>query len=400
MGTNNHFDNKLYVFYVDPVGGHRGMHYYDFELCPALMNLGVDITLLTCDETQNLASPELLPIKYPFQGIYGKDSKIKRGIRYLQGLMKIWLAMERGNIPLIHLHYLHFPPLDYFFSKWLQFRKKQIVFTAHDVIPFDAKSSDMGWFRRFYNTADSIITHAHNNRNTLIEVYQVEPQKVHVVPMGPYLRFAQERTMPAEQARQHLGIEANAPVILFFGQIKKVKGLTPLIYAFRQVVEQFPTARLIIAGPEWKDSFNSYATLIRELNLTDRVLTRIEYVPDEEVGYYFSSANVVAIPYTEAYQSAVLYMAYSFGKPVVASAVGGLVEVVEDGVTGLLVPPSDVDQLAQALGIILQNEQNSREMGEKGRLLVETKFGWSEIAKKTANIYVDTCSSFETRYLS
>lgn len=385
--TSNDYSHQMSVFYVDPVGGHRGMHYYDFELCPALRAIGVDVTLLTCDETQSMASLPLLPIEYPFQGIYGSDSKILRGLRYLRGLIRIGLAMNRRDIPLIHLHYLHFLPLDYLFSKWLHFKGRCIVLTAHDVTPFDAKPSDLSWYRRFYNTADLIITHASNNRDTLLEVYQVEPEKVQVVPMGPYLRFAQEQMMPTEQARQHLGLEMDSPVILFFGQIKRVKGLVYLIQAFRQVVDQFPAARLVIAGPEWKDSFASYTALISELNLTDKILAHIEYVPDEEVGYYFSSADVVALPYTEAYQSAVLYMAYSFIKPVVASAVGGLVEVVEDGVTGLLVPPTDVNQLAHALLILLQDIENSRAMGKQGRLLVETKFGWSDIARKTATVY-------------
>lgn len=380
------------VFYIDPVGGHRGMHYYDFELCPALRTIGVDVTLLTCDETQNLISPAFLPIEYPFQSIYGSDSKIKRGLRYLQGLIKIGLAMGYRDIPLIHLHYSLFPPLDYLFSKWLRFRGRRIVFTAHDVTPFDAKSSDMSWFRRLYTTADAIITHANNNRDTLLEVYQIDPEKVHVVPMGPYLRFAHERMMPTERARQHLGLDVNSPVILFFGQIKKVKGLNYLIRAFQQVVEQFPTARLVIAGPEWKDSFASYAALIDELNLADKVLTRVEYVPDEDVGYYFSSANVVVLPYIEAYQSAVLYMAYSFGKPVIASAVGGLVEVVKDGVTGILVPSKDIERLVNALDTLLMDTDKAQAMGERGHILVKDEFGWESIAQKTAAIYSDALS--------
>lgn len=384
--------SQISVFYVDPVGGHRGMHYYDFELCPALRAVGIDVTLLTCDETRDITSPALLPIEYPFEGIYGNDSKIVRGLRYLRGLLKIDVALSQRHIPLLHLHYSHFPPLDYLFIKWMHLKGRRIIFTAHDVIPFDAKSSDLIWFRRLYNTVDFIITHAKNNRDTLLKIYQVDAAKVHVVPMGPYLRFAQEQIMPTEQARQHLGLDVGTFVILFFGQIKKVKGLSYLIRAFQQVVEQFPDAHLVIVGPEWKDSFVSYAALIDELDLTDKVLTRVEYIPDEEVGYYFSSANVVALPYTEAYQSAVLYMAYSFGKPVIASAVGGLTEVVKDGMTGILVPPKDIEKLANALAALLKNPHKAQAMGEQGHVLVKNEFGWGSIAQKTAAIYADALS--------
>ncbi len=112
-------------------------------------------------------------------------------------------------------------------------------------------------------------------------------------------------------------------------------------------------------------------------------------MPDEEVGLYYSAADVIALPYTECYQSAVLYMAYSFAKPVVASAVGGLAEVVEDGVTGLVVPPADAEQLADALVLLLEDVEMARRMGERGRGLVETKFGWSEIARQTAALYAE-----------
>lgn len=384
---NKAASNQLSAFYVDPVGGHRGMHYYDFELCSALQSRGVDITLLTCDETKNMVAPQSLRIEFPFQDIYGDTSKVIRGLHYLRGLLKIWLTMQRCNIHLAHFHYFHFLPLDYFYLKWLHLCGKRFIFTAHDVIPFDAKTSDLIWLRRLYHEADRIIVHAKSNRDVMLEEFEVNPDKVVIVPMGPYTNFAREQGMSSSLAKQRLGLETETPVVLFFGQIKKVKGLQNLILAFRQVLDQCPAARLVIAGPEWKEPFESYAALIHELDLADHVVTRIEYVPDDEVGIYYSAADVIALPYTEAYQSAVLYMAYSFGKPVVASTVGGLAEIVEDGTTGLLVPPDDINSLASALFTLLQDEKMARSMGERGQLLVETKFGWSEIARKTAAVY-------------
>jgi D-inositol-3-phosphate glycosyltransferase len=387
MQTKRTYNNRLPVFYVEPVGGHRGMHYYDFELCLALQLVDVDVTLLTCDETENTAIPPSLHVEFPFQSIYGNTPKAVRGLRYLRGMVSIGLTMQRRGVPLAHFHYFHFPPLDYLYLKWLHLIGKHFVFTAHDVFPFDARSSDLTWLRRLYHEADRIIVHAESNLDTIVGKFEISPERVRVIPMGPYLDFAEEQKLPASLAKQRLGLEPNTPVVLFFGQIKKVKGLQYLIRAFRQVVDQYPSVQLIIAGPEWKESFDGYATLIRELNLADRVLTRIEYVPDEEVGVYYSAADVVALPYTEAYQSAVLYMAYSFARPVIASTVGGLAEVVEDGVTGLLVPPADVNQLANALLALLQDTEMAKVMGEQGRMLVETKFGWPEIARKTAAVY-------------
>jgi glycosyltransferase involved in cell wall biosynthesis len=363
------------------------MHYYDFELCPNLQLLGVDVTLLTCDETRNVDIPQPLDVEFPFQGIYGRASKTIRGLYYLRGLVRVGLAMLRRHIPLAHFHYFHFPPGDYLCLRWLHLTGRKTVITVHDIVPFDATAADLPWLRRIYHHADRIIVHAESNRDAIVNKFGVNPHIVRVIPMGPYLGFAEQHTLSPSLAKQHLGLESNAPVVLFFGQIKAVKGLQHLITAFRQVLDQYPAARLVVAGPEWKEPFAKYAALIQELGMADEVLTRIEYVPDEEVGIYFSAADVVALPYTESYQSAVLYMAYSFARPVVASAVGGLTEVVKDGVTGLLVPPGDIDRIADACLALLGNVDMAKSIGQQGKILAETKFGWLEIARKTAAVY-------------
>jgi D-inositol-3-phosphate glycosyltransferase len=387
MWTSARASGKLEVFYVEPIGGHRGMHYYDFELCLALQSLGVDVTLLTCDETRGVSIPAALQVEFPFHGIYGDASKAVRGLRYLQGLVRIGLAMERRGIPLAHFHYFHFPPVDYLCHAWLRGLGKRYVLTVHDVVPFDAKVSHLGWLRRLYHGADRIIVHARSNRDTIVQGFGISQDKVGVIPMGPYLSFAHRHDLPPSVAKQRLGLVPDAPVVMFFGQIKRVKGLKYLIRAFREVVERHPRAHLLIVGPEWKESFDPYAALVERLHLSDHVSTRIEYVPDEEVGLYFSAADVVALPYTECYQSAVLYMAYSFGRPVVASAVGGLAEVVQDGSTGLLVEPKHVEQLGAALCAVLEDAEAARTMGELGRAVASKEYGWKETARKTAEVY-------------
>jgi len=390
MWTNTNSTSRLQVFYVEPVGGHRGMHYYDFELCQALQAVGVDVMLLTCEETKNTAIPPSLRVAFPFQGVYGSSPKVIRGLRYVRGLIGIGLAMQYRGVPLAHFHYFHFPPVDYAYLKWLSLVGKRLVLTVHDVIPFDARDWDLSWLHRLYNEADRIIVHTFSSKSSLLETFGISDDRVRVIPHGPFLHFSMEERLPPDLAKQRLGFNSGSSLILFFGQIKRVKGLRYLIHAFRAILEQHSGARLAIVGPEWKETFAGYAALIRKLGLTEKVLTRIEYIPDGEVGLYFSAADVVALPYTESYQSGVLFMACSFAKPVVASAVGGLVEVVENGKTGLLVSPRDVDGLAQALLSLLQQPDVAKEMGERGRFLVETDFSWQSIARKTAAVYAET----------
>lgn len=378
---------RLHVSFVEPVGGHRGMHYYDVELCQGLQATGLDLTWLTCDETAQTEIPASLKVAFPFRGIYGDALKPLRGLRYLRGLMRIGggLRPRAGN--LFHFHYFLFPPLDYAYLRGLRAAGRRIVLTAHDVVPFDARRGDLIWLRRLYHLADQIIVHANSNREVMLQTFGVDSDKVHVIPMGPYLQWASQHSLPSATARGYLGLDPDRPVLLFFGQIKRVKGLQHLIRAFRLVADEHPTVQLVIAGPEWKEPFAEYAALIEQLGLSDRVRTRIEYVSDEELSWYYSAADVVALPYTEVYQSAVLYMAYSFERPVIASAVGGLVEVVKDGETGLLVPPADPPALAAALLRLLRDLDLARQMGRQGKHLVETEFSWSAIAGRTIEVY-------------
>jgi len=380
-------DMPMQVLFVEPVGGHRGMHYYDVELCAALQAAGLDPIWLTCDETARTEIPASLKVVYPFQGIYGDAPKLLRGLRYLRGLARIGPGSRPRAKNLFHFHYFLFPPIDYMYLRVLRAARRPIVLTAHDVVPFDARRRDLIWLRRLYHLADQIIVHAHANREVMIQTFGVDSGAAHVIPMGPYLQWAGQHILPAADARQRLGLDPERPVLLFFGQIKRVKGLQHLIRAFRLVADQHPTVQLVIAGPEWKEPFADYAALIGRWNLSDRVHTRIEYVPDGELGWYYSAADVVVLPYTEVYQSAVLYMAYSFERPVVASAVGGLAEVVRDGETGLLVPPADPPALAKALLRLLGDLDLARQMGRQGKHLVETEFSWSAIAKRTAEVY-------------
>lgn len=375
------------VYYIEPIGGHRGMHYYDFELCPALSAAGTEVTLLTCAKTEAFPRPETLSITYPFKGIYGDDPKWKRGLRYLRGLWRSGRDMHRHNIHLAHIHYYHFPPFDYLFLRWLKHMGKKIVITAHDVIPFDAKDSDLPWLHRLYSLADGIIVHAQANKQVMLDNFTVPDSKIQVIPMGPYLYFADQQAIPRATARTQLGLPPTAPVVLFFGQIKKVKGLQYLIQAFKHTLTQHPQARLVIAGAEWKDSFEGYDTLIAELGIGKHILKRIEYIPEEDVGIYFSAATLVVLPYTDYYQSAVLQMAYSFNRPVVVSAVGGLPEVVEDGKTGLIVPPGRVEALAQAIHTILQDQEKAHHMGQQGREFVKTHFSWEKIGQQITTFY-------------
>ncbi len=376
--------NPPKIFYVDPVGGHLGMHYYDLELCQSLSKHN-EIFFLTCDETKPYCTRVNYTVKFPFEKIYGSRNKILRGLHYLKGLLRIQQLALKEKPMLCHFHFFHFPMIDYLALWFLHLKGMKIVITAHDVVPFDVHSMDSYWLGKIYRLAETVVIHTENSKKTLLEKFRVSEKRAEVIPQGPYFNFSKK--MNADSAKASLGINKDSPTVLFFGQIKKVKGLQHLISAFRLVLDQITTSTLVIAGPLWKDSFEKYDSLIQKLRLRESVKTRVEYIPDDEVSKYLSAADVISLPYTEIYQSAVLYMAHSFAVPVVASAIGGLAEVIKHNETGLLVPPGDERALADSIIEILRNPKKAKTLGENGKKHVERNYSWDSIASALSALY-------------
>jgi glycosyltransferase involved in cell wall biosynthesis len=119
----------------------------------------------------------------------------------------------------------------------------------------------------------------------------------------------------------------------------------------------------------------------------ERFLILNRYIRDDETVQLFQSASVVVLPYIESSQSGVIPLAYTYGKPVVATAVGGLPEMVIHGVTGLLVPPRDERQLADAIVMLLGNDALRRKMGDAAKRFIQRNCSPSLVAQETMGVY-------------
>jgi glycosyltransferase involved in cell wall biosynthesis len=185
-------------------------------------------------------------------------------------------------------------------------------------------------------------------------------------------------------------------MILFFGYIRKVKGLDLLLRAFDRVGERYCDIVLVIAGSVIQgESFDGSREVIRQMKHGNRVKCFIKYVKHEEIPTFFIPADIVVLPYLEFYsQSGVLHLAQGFGKATIVSDVGGLPEAVENYETGLIVPAGDVDRLSAALSYLLENEPARVEMGRRARELATEKFSWEDIAGATIDkAYVELSES-------
>lgn len=164
----------------------------------------------------------------------------------------------------------------------------------------------------------------------------------------PTYEYQQVAAPSKDESRVKLGI-SESRVLLFFGFIRKYKGLMTLLEAFPALVKEFGgDLRLIVAG-EFYDDRSEYDEFISASGVEDKITIVDSFIPNEDVGYYFGAADAVALPYSSASQSGIAQIAFGYGTPVISTEVGGLPEVVTHKETGLLCPPDDQEALKETI---------------------------------------------------
>lgn len=368
---------------IEPVGGHGGMNYYDFGLCRGLSSAGVEPVLYTCDATD--VTDAAFQVELFFKGIYGADSKLKRALRYMKGLLRALSDARARGARIAHFHLFHTTALEWISLKTARLYGLKTVLTVHDVESFSGDSYK-GLARRIYSLADLLIVHNRISYQALCESAPDVSSKTVIIPHGNYINYIIGDITRA-QARKKLGIDDKGHLLLFWGQIKEVKGLDILLEALPKVVKADPDIKLVIAGKVWKDDFTRYDELIKKHGLDGNIIRHIRYIPDAEAGYYFNAADIVILPYRKIYQSGVLLMALSYGRPVVVSDLPGMTEAVEDGKTGFVFRSGDPEALAGKITAAVCDNQLTDRIAEAGFQMVKRDFDWYAIGTKTAEAY-------------
>jgi glycosyltransferase involved in cell wall biosynthesis len=271
---------------------------------------------------------------------------------------------------------------------------KKIAFTVHNV---NVRKRDGGdsWFNRAtlrfqYRRCDHIFLHTEKMKAELVADFGIPESRASVIPFGINSTVPNTGLTPVP-ARQRLGLNASEKVLLFFGNIAPYKGVEFLVDAFITVAQRGDHYRLIIAGRP-KGSEDYWAGLLAKINASpvrDKILLRIEYVPDADTEIYFKAADILILPYTHIFQSGVLFLGYNFGLPAIAADVGSLKDDIVEGRTGFVFPPSDTAGLARAIenyfgGELYADLKNRR---QDIRDFAEDRYSWSKVARITTGVY-------------
>lgn len=220
----------------------------------------------------------------------------------------------------------------------------KILFITENVVSHEANKVDKFLTKIGLRNASMFLALSKNVEEELERF--AKGSKIYRSELPIYDCYKNDDIPEISKFKSQLGINKDDQVILFFGYVRKYKGLDILLKAFPKILEKFPNTFLLIVG-EFYDNPANYFKLIEELNITERVKLINQFVPNEDVAKYYLSSDVVVLPYRSATQSGILNVAYGFNKPVIVTNVGGLAEFVIEGKTGFVIKPDSEDEIVK-----------------------------------------------------
>jgi starch synthase len=319
-----------------------------------------------------------------------------------------------ARIDIIHTHTWYVSMAGFLAKKLF---KIPFVLTTHSLEPLRAwKAEQLGsgyamssWMERTaILDADAVIAVSNGTKADILRVYpELQPEKVHVIYNG--IDLAEYDKTSDTRALTKYGVDPSMPYVLFVGRITRQKGVTHLVEAIRYLPRD--TQVVLCAGaPDTPEIAAEMRQKVAEAKATHPHVVWIEkMVTKPEVIQLYSHARVFCCPSVYEPFGIINLEAMACHAPVVASATGGILEVVVDGATGYLVPfaadsatgfPSSPDQFARDLAAkisdLLNDPEKCKRFGKAGRRRVEEKFAWSSIADQTIDLYQRLIESFKT----
>jgi len=284
----------------------------------------------------------------------------------------LWLKSVKPNLVLFKYWMPFFAPC---YAAVAYLAKKlgvRVVFLCDNIRPHEKKPGDEWLSRLALRFPDAFIVQSRAVEKDLLDIRPNAPYWL--VPHPIYAIFPPPVTKA--EAKKHLGIK-DERVILFFGYIRPYKGLLVLVEAMPSILRLVPL-RLLVCGEFYEEREETLAR-IRELGLESSVTVADAFIPNEGVADAFCASDVAVLPYRSATQSGIVQVAYHYDKPVIATSVGGLPEVVLHGKTGFIVPPDDPKALADAV-VRFYKEKKEGPFVRNVRI-EKQKYSWKRMAE-------------------
>jgi glycosyltransferase involved in cell wall biosynthesis len=374
--------------------------HYAFGLATALISKNMYLDVIGSDE---IDSPELHTVPhlrfFNFRNGQSNDAnsveKLWKLLVYYARLIR-YVARSKPKI----LHILWNYKLELFdrtiLMLYYKALGKKIAFTAHNVNQARRDSRDswlnLSTLKVQYRLCDHIFVHTQKMKRELCQDFGVAENAVTVLRYPINNAFADTELIPVE-AKRRLGLGEKEKAILFLGRIVPYKGIESLLEALCLLLSDHEVKyRLIIAGEPKKGSEEYLCEIQRciERNFDQgQVIARMQFIPDEEMELYLKGADVLVLPYKEIFQSGVLFMAYAFGLPVIATDVGSFREDIVEGRTGFLCKPGDPADLARTIDMYFRSDLFNNLGVRRPELqdYARKHHSWHAVAELTSNAY-------------
>jgi D-inositol-3-phosphate glycosyltransferase len=374
--------------------------HYAIALARGLASEGIDLDVIGSDEVD---SPELHTTpNLRFLNLRGSQRNNANFAQKLVKLCRYYLSLLRyvSRLEPKVLHILWNNELEIFdrtiLMSYLKLLGKKVTFTAHNVnrAKRDGKDSFMNrlTLRIQYRLCDHIFVHTQKMKAELCDEFGVVERAVTVIRY-PINNAVPSTELTPSDAKRLLGLREDEQAILFFGKIRPYKGIEYLLEAFRLLrPDPRMNYRLILAGEPKKGS-EEYLNGIRESLaqnfVEEQVILKAQFIADEEMEWYFKAADVLVLPYKEIFQSGVLFVAYRFGLPVIATDVGSFREDIVEGRTGFLSKPGDPADLAKTIEKYFASDLYSNLKTRRRELMdyANANHSWQAVADLTRNAY-------------
>lgn len=368
---------------------------YDQCLCDALGGHGCDVILIGTKSAviqSDLHKNFQLWLHYyratnrifPPNGARTRLRLAFKGLEHIKDTISLIKRLTAWKPDIVHFQWLPLPVIDRLFITSMK-SKVRLVLTIHDTTLFHGSPSSKLQTIGFLDVVklfDHLIVHTEYSKQQIIYSSWTSPSKISVVPHGLFTYYKDLRDNKTKDEDNF-----DKKIILIFGAIKPYKGIDVLLKAIAKLsINLQNQIRVIIAGHP-AQAAKPYVKLAEELNINHLIEWDLRFIPENEVPRIFEKASIVAMPYSDIDQSGVLMTALAFGKPVIASNIGGFSEILKDGVHGYLVEPNNVVALSHALKQVLLLPERLEAMKLAIKELAKGDLSWDSVAQKTIDVY-------------
>ena len=370
----NNTENKKIpsIGIIDPVGQKAGMDSYDIPLANGLVENGCSVFIYS--------NFDACVRNFTVDNVFSTDNfnTVNGAMQYFMSLLKACLRHRRNYGDWIILHYFNSNILTLLSFTVPRLFGFKVIGIIHDVDSFGGDDSNL--FRDFILNRLSNLICVQNPiiKKQVKSLVHFGNDKIFEAAHGDYESIKNTNENRSEIKRK-FGINGDKVVVLFFGQIKKVKGLEIFLEAACQADDRY---HFIVAGKPWKDSLDRYSHLLTQLQSRDNVTLDLQYISNDARHDIFDVSDVLVLPYHEIFESGVMHMGMSFALPIVASDLPLFSERIKESNGGLCFERGNPKDLIEKLNVLAEDRDLMKELGRNSKKYSEINFNWGNIAQK------------------